>query len=501
MFQEISFVVAAVLITYLLWSFINKAKAKPQMPPCPNPIPIFGNMFTMLKWISEKKLHIELIRLAKMYGGKLFTLKIPGQDILVVNSASTAREAMLKKRDVFAGRPFGFTFDFLSRNSKSVAAQDFNPTLLLQRKIVLSAIRSYQPKLEEKVIKEVNELVKRLTAYQEKPIDPTHEIALTVMNVICAMVFGDRYELADPEFSKIFDSYKILFANIGLLNSLNVFPFLIHFPIKDSINLKSAVKHRDEYLNRKYYEHQRSYKEGTIRDMTDALIKALKEAEQEDIKVRTQITEDHVVMTMNDTFAAGMETTSVQILWFLYFMIRHPDIQEKVQEELDTVLGKDSYAGWEDRTRLNYTFATIQEVARLATLAPIALPRKTTKDCTLEGYHIPKDTSVFFNIMALHLDENEWKDPLVLNPERFLDDEGKLIPVANLKSFYPFGGGRRICPGENLANQEVFMISSRLLQKFTLEAVVQSSDLPLHGEMIAINHQPVPFKVRFKERA
>lgn len=445
-------------------------------------------------------MHLELAKMAKQFNNKVYTLQLPDQNIVVVNSAATAREALLTKRDDFAGRPYLFISDYIAKGSRDIACADFHPTLILQRKILHSAIRLYHPFLEEKINDEINELFKRLNAQEGEPIEPTFEIALTTLNVICAMVYGERYDIDDQEFKTIFDYNEKMFCLLGSLNIINIFPFLIHFPIKDSRILKYIRDTRDELLGRKYQEHQETYQDGKIRDLTDALIKSLKEAQREDCKTFDVITEDHVIMTMADAFSAGFETTSTTIRWFLLLMIRYPDIQKKVQEELKAVVEKGQLPRWEDRNKCPFTMATIEETLRISVPGPLLLPHKATKDSTLEGYTIPKDTTIFINVWNLHFDEKEWEDPYRFNPERFIDSEGKLMQVAYVKSYLPFGAGRRVCVGETLAKHELFIILTRLLQQYE---IVPEQGVPapsLIGDFQGVIHRPKPFRVCFNKR-
>lgn len=98
--------------------------------------------------------------LAKKYG-QLFTIYLNGQRVIVVNSVTDAREALTTKKDDFAGRPYSFSGYVFSRGFKGIGFTDFNPTLVLQRKIAHSAIRLAGPTLEEKVVMETDELIKR----------------------------------------------------------------------------------------------------------------------------------------------------------------------------------------------------------------------------------------------------------------------------------------------------------------------------------------------------
>lgn len=499
MLQEAILALTVLFVTfYVVLVFYFK---KPRgMPPGPTPLPILGNLLDVMKWIRNKNMHLELEKLAKTYHKKVFTIQLPDQNIVVVNSASTARDALLRKGDDFSGRPKLFVFGYLTDGYKDIVASDLNQSWIMLRKIVHSAIRKYQPKLDDKLNKEGEELGKRLKSHNGRPVDPLPQITLTTLNVICAILFGERYDIDDPEFQMVSDLTKKIFYLIGTFNILNVFPFLIHFPIKDSKILKNTKTMADSLLYRKFHEHQESYQDGTIRDLTDALMKALDEAQQEESKTRDFITTDNVVMTMVDVFFAGNDTTSTRLLWYVLYMVRYQDVQAKVHAELDRVVGKDGMPSWNDRKKLPYTMATIEETIRASTSAPILLPHKALRNTTLEGYTIPKNTTIAINAWALHFDEDEWVDPQVFNPERFLDAGGKPIQVAGVKSFLPFGAGRRSCVGEALARQQLFVILSQLLHRFNLEPETPGSPPSTEGELHGRMIYPKPFKVRFKER-
>ncbi|EDO46976.1 predicted protein [Nematostella vectensis] len=468
------------------------------MPPGPRPLPILGNLLQVAPWMLKKQLQVELTRASKQYGS-VFTLDIPGQRTIIVNSAPITRQALQANKDDFAGRPYQFTLDYLTRGSKDIGIGDFSPTWVLQRKIVHSAFRMYNPILGGKVKKEVEELSKRFRSYKGIPIDPTKDVFLATMNVICAMVFGGRYEIDDPEFLMIVEYNQKMFPLFLPLSPLNICPLLINVPIKDSRTIRWVRKTRDAFLDRKFLEHQETYQEGTIRDLTDALIKALQDAVKEDSKIHGQITQDHVVMTMADAFSVGFETTTHTILWFIVFMIHNPHVQARCQSELDDVIGRDVTPGWDDKDRLPYIEATIAETLRASSVAALSVPHKAIKDTTLADYKVPKGTSVLFNFWAMHYDDKEWKSPEVFDPTRFLDSDGQFIHAGGIMSFLPFGAGRRVCLGEALAKHELFIAVAGLLQKFSFKNPPGEPLPELLGEL-GIVHTTKPYKVCVVER-
>jgi cytochrome P450 family 2 subfamily U polypeptide 1 len=139
-------------------------------------------------------------------------------------------------------------------------------------------------------------------------------------------------------------------------------------------------------------------------------------------------------------FLAGYSTTSATLLWGLLYLITYPEIQQKVQDELDEVIGRDRIPSISDRHRLPYTDATINEIHRVATVVPVGMPHSNnSNDVKLRGYTIPKTTPVFANIWAVHRDPKIWKSPDRFDPGNFLDDDGEFV---NKKELMPFSIGR-----------------------------------------------------------
>uniref|UniRef100_A0A8C3B9X7 Uncharacterized protein n=1 Tax=Cairina moschata TaxID=8855 RepID=A0A8C3B9X7_CAIMO len=99
---------------------------------------------------------------------------------------------------------------------------------------------------------------------------------------------------------------------------------------------------------------------------------------------------ENLIQSIFDLFLAGTETTATTLCWALLYMVVYPDVQEKVQKELDAVLGSSNEVCYMDRKRLPYTNAVIHEIQRFSNIILIALPRKTVKDTELLGYPIPK---------------------------------------------------------------------------------------------------------------
>uniref|UniRef100_A0A3B5LR47 Uncharacterized protein n=1 Tax=Xiphophorus couchianus TaxID=32473 RepID=A0A3B5LR47_9TELE len=138
--------------------------------------------------------------------------------------------------------------------------------------------------------------------------------------------------------------------------------------------------------------------------------------------------------------------------------------KEKVQAEIDRVIGQSRQPSMEDRANLPYTDAVIHEILRMGNITPLALPHSTNKEVQLGGYTIPKEVLIIPNIASVLFDRKEWETPFTFNPSHFLNEKGKF---AKKTSFIPFSAGKRLCLGENLARMELFLFFTSFMQHFT----------------------------------
>ncbi|BBN20289.1 hypothetical protein Mp_8g17950 [Marchantia polymorpha subsp. ruderalis] len=150
-----------------------------------------------------------------------------------------------------------------------------------------------------------------------------------------------------------------------------------------------------------------------------------------------------------DIISAGAETTPDTIVRAITELVRHPNIIERLQSELDDVIGKERLVEEADLNNLEYLQAVVKETLRLHTVVGLGIPHFSTEATKVSGYDIPANTQVMLNYYAINRDAKVWKNPLKFDPSRFLNS-----PVDVRGHHYvllPFGAGRRRCPGMNLA--------------------------------------------------
>ena len=160
---------------------------------------------------------------------------------------------------------------------------------------------------------------------------------------------------------------------------------------------------------------------------------------------------------------AGTETQSSTLEWAMVHLLQHPDVMQRAQAELDSVVGTQRIVQESDVEHLPYLGAVMKEVSRVQPGAPLAIYHESREESQVAGYNLPARTRLIFNIHAIHRDPFVYDQPDEFNPSRFLKPYGG---DQDLFGFMPFGAGRRICPGMPLANVNMAHILAHLLHSF-----------------------------------
>ncbi|KAH9614397.1 hypothetical protein KSS87_000888, partial [Heliosperma pusillum] len=196
-----------------------------------------------------------------------------------------------------------------------------------------------------------------------------------------------------------------------------------------------------------------------------------------------------------------IETTLWSIEWAIAELVNHPDIQNKVREELDNVLGKGNQITEADTHRLPYLQAVVKETLRLRMAIPLLVPHMNVHGAKLGGHDIPAESKILVNAWWLANNPLHWQQPEEFRPERFLEEESKVETNGNDFRYLPFGVGRRSCPGIILALPIISITLGRLIQNFELlpppgqskiDTTEQRGQFSLHVR----NHSTVVLKPR-----
>lgn len=162
-------------------------------------------------------------------------------------------------------------------------------------------------------------------------------------------------------------------------------------------------------------------------------------------------------------FLAGHETTANALTWALYLLTQHPQIAQRLRDEVDGVLGK-RVVTLADLPQLTYTEQVLKEAMRLYPPA-WGFARQAVEDVTFAGYDFPKRTNFIIIPYVIHRDPRWFADPERFDPERF---NAQNEPNITRYAYLPFGGGPRICIGNSFAMMEAKIILASIMQRFVL---------------------------------
>mmetsp|Transcript_3104 Transcript_3104/g.4251 ORF Transcript_3104/g.4251 Transcript_3104/m.4251 type:complete len:218 (-) Transcript_3104:106-759(-) len=184
--------------------------------------------------------------------------------------------------------------------------------------------------------------------------------------------------------------------------------------------------------------------------------------------VQDEPLKDDEIRAEADTFMfEGHDTTSSGLTWCLYLLAAHPDIQAKVQEEIDIVLGDRLKPDYEEFEKFHYTTMVIKEALRLYPPVPM-MTRIIQEQMEIMGYTIPSNTEVFISPFLIHRNPKDWpnvKNLNAFNPENFSPENSK---NRDPFSYIPFSAGNRNCIGQNFAMNEERCVLVMLLKQFNL---------------------------------
>ncbi|XP_040887593.1 steroid 17-alpha-hydroxylase/17,20 lyase isoform X2 [Toxotes jaculatrix] len=390
------------------------------------------------------------------------------------------------------------TTNLLTRGGKDIAFSDYSPLWKLHRRLVHNSFTLFgegTSRLQDIVLSSVDGLCAELLSGGRHGFDPSPAVTRAVTNVVCTLVFSATYRHGDAELQEVMRYNDGIVQTITRGGLVDIYPWMKVFPNKSLSKLKDCITVRDRLLTRKLEEHKASLSDGEPRDLLDALLKGqtgtASGSEDEGI------TDDHVLMTAAEAFGAGVETTSTTLLWILAYLLHHPEVQDRVQRELDEHIGSERAACMSDRGRLPYLDCVINEGMRIRPVSPVLIPHTAMTHSSIGGHSVGRGTRVLVNMWSIHHDPRHWDKPDLFNPDRFLDNHGQRVTPS---CFLPFGAGPRVCVGESLARLELFLFLSSLLQRMSFRLPDGAPPPNLQGRL-GVVLQPLPYKVIVTPRA
>ncbi|KAM6219187.1 cytochrome P450 2J2-like [Rhynchocyon petersi] len=444
-------------LAFLFFVEFFKNRRPKNYPPGPPRLPFFGNFFQL----DFQQPHLALQRHVKKYGN-MFSLDIGPFHSVIVTGLPLVREVLASDHGA-VNRPVIPLHKRVFNRSGLIMSngQEWKE----QRRFALTTLKNFglgKKSLEERIQEEAHHLVKAIQEEQGQPFDPHFKINNAISNIICSITFGERFEYDDAQFQELLKLLdEVIRLEVGMCCQFyNICPWIMNLlPGPHQTVFKHWAKLK-LFVSKMIENHKKDWNPDEPRDFIDAY---LKEMTKHTGNASTSFDEENLICSTLDLFLAGTETTSTTLRWALLYMALNPEIQEKVQAEIDRVIGQSQHPSTASRDHMPYTNAVIHEVQRMGDILPTNVAREMAFDSTVAGYHLPKGTMILTNLTSLHRDPKEWETPDTFNPEHFLENG----QFKKRESFLPFSAGKRVCLGEQLARTELFIFFTSFLQKFT----------------------------------
>ncbi|XP_063044237.1 cytochrome P450 1A1 [Engraulis encrasicolus] len=498
--------VATVCAVYLLLQLQRvKVPEGLRQLPGPRPLPIIGNVLEL-----GNKPHLSLSAMTQRYG-HVYQIQIGMRPVVVISGADTVRQALIKKGEDFASRPELYSFQFVNDGKSLAFSSDGAGVWRARRKLALTALRSYSTMegkdtayscvLEEHISKEGEYLVEQLRSVMDAngSFDPFRHIVVSVANVICGMCFGRRYSHDDEQLLSLVNMSDEFGQVVGSGNPADFIPMLRFLPSASMAKFMAINDRFNSFVQGIVSEHYNSFDKNNIRDITDSLIDHCEDRKLDE-NSNEAVSDEKIVGIVNDLFGAGFDTISTALSWSVVYLVAYPEIQERLHEEMKEKVGLDRTPMLSDKSRLPLLEAFILELFRHSSFLPFTIPHCTSRDTSLNGYFIPKNTCVFINQYQVNHDPELWKDPSSFTPDRFLSADGSELNKMEGEKVMVFGAGKRRCIGEAIGRAEVFLFLAILVQRLQFQKIPgQELDMtPEYG--LTMKHKRCHLRATIRQR-
>ncbi|KIW70893.1 hypothetical protein PV04_03126 [Phialophora macrospora] len=480
--------VTGLLLVGVLGVVIHDVILWKRMPPGPQPLPFVGNKFD----IPSKYPWIQFQEWSKKYG-PIFTLWLGRRPTVIISDPVIASELLEKRSHKYSSRPrFVVMGEIYSQNSGILVAK-YGKDWSVRRKALHSvltqkALQQYKPVQEA-------EAVRLCQMLADNPQDFESLLDRFTASIVFTIAYGHRIDSMQSPIIR--QRLKLM----HIMASLNVpgrylaesFPILARIP-EALAPWKRQVRswgdeneQADKQLMNYVREDMDNAKKPGAPPLANSLAKQLLEQRAADPATFALLGERDFNGLPASIFGAGADTTASTLCSAILAIVTHQEVLPAAHAELDAVVGTDRLPLYSDEPALPYIRALCKEALRWRPVAVLGgTPHASTEPDTYRGYYIPTGTNILGNSWAINLNPQYYPNPDHFNPLRFLDTDPHALgylpaeylattPSENDGLAHPsrlghssFGWGRRICPGADLASNNLFIAIAHLLWCFDI---------------------------------
>ncbi|XP_053545617.1 cytochrome P450 2A5-like [Bombina bombina] len=453
------------------------------LPPGPKPLPLLGNILQ----IERGKMVQSLVKMREKYGN-VFTLYFGKRRVIILTGYQTVKEALVDQAEEFSGRGECPSFDACYKNNGLIFTNNMERWRQLRRfTVVTFKDFGMGKKIAEDWIKdEAQHIVSEFRKTKGKFFSPNHLLSLASLNVSCFILFGNRFEYDHKELHTVIEmvhgSFEVISSAWGQI--YEIFPGFMRFIPGKHHKIFKCLNSLLAFSEERVEICRQKLDPSSPQSYIDSFLIKI---ETEKDNPNTAFTLPNLICNVAQLLFSAADTTSETLNYGILLLLKYPEIQAKVKQEIDQVIGENRSPTFQDKSKMPYTEAVIHEIQRFINLIPFGAPRATTRDVVFKGYHIPKGTTVYAMLGTVLNDPQCWIDPHHFNPQNFLDDLGNF---KKNDGFMPFSAGKRNCLGEGLARMMLFLFLTTILQNFTLKSPLPSDDLDISPEVSGMGNFP-----------
>ncbi len=438
-------------------------------PPAPRAVPVIGHSLALLRHRHE------FLRFARDTG-PVATIRLGPRKAYLINDLELVRQvlttdaAQYGKGELFARlRPyFGNGLSLADgrehRKHRRIIRPAFHRTMIERYVQTLTAMVD-------------DHLGTWQNGEQRQLLNEFYELSLT----FAGRVFFSA-DLGRPVMEALRRSLPDLIGGL-FLRVVSPASRLERLPLAANRRFEEAIGRIRAVFNRLLQEHRSSHNEYT--DLLSMLLDA------RDADTGEPLSDEQIRAELLSATLASTVTTASALGWCCRLLSAQPEVQTRVQEEVDTVLDG-RLCTLSVMPELQYTSRVIKEAMRL--YPPVHfLTRSPRADVELGGYHLPAGCTVLFSFYALHRDRAHFPDPDRFDPDRWLDSS---LDRANPDAYLPFGAGMHGCIGEPLARAEMLLVLSGVAARWRLSPVNTREPAPAGGAVLGPGPVPVVVHAR-----
>ncbi|XP_012935227.1 steroid 17-alpha-hydroxylase/17,20 lyase [Aplysia californica] len=487
---------ALALVAGLVYRYLTTYPAN--LPPGPRGWDCFKQLMEACNKCTLKE---KMWSWAEQYGDLVFYYSL-GAPFCVLNSAKVTRLLLAddKYKLLTADREPNFFAKNFWYNGKDFFFTKYDDITKRKRRFFHKALGMFGDgvlRFEDVVGGELDKFMAGLGQKENVDFHMDIDLARSLIKIIYILLIGENTDDDTADQLEEYDMATNDLSNIDNQTILTYLPFMRHFgKFKAMCDRASTTRKITE--EKTFYHVRKTYVPGEIRGIVDIFLQQANEPGYEFLK-----DDEHAKAMLSNIFVAAHTTTRSSLLSSFLLMCHYPEVMRNIQEEIDRVLG-DRQPRVEDRKDMHYTEAFILEMQRYISQLPLGFLRLVKEDIPLNGYVIPKGTTLLVNNWYFQRDSTFFEDPWEVKPERFLDAKGQLLHADHeaRKRLLTFGVGPRFCPGEVFARSRVFLFLSRILKVYDIlppeKEGLPSCDPRTFDTVLIL--QPPQFKCRVRPR-